>query len=233
MNDASNITNNITNNSNDTMDEMDTPETMTDTEVIQETNAEVLTKPDTTTDASGETPNRPRSKSGKKDKVEKMEKPVKTMKQVQSDIQDVRILKEASCLSLSGRSTLTYHVGCVGEAIQLRVFRNTGKGYFNREWIPFDTIKTVLTRTEQMTADSLRPIFLGKSVNSAGFLMAVLKSLGVIETSKKNQRCYSHRDSASFEEDTATLMQSSVSLVIPEAPAPAASKKGMLKAKKG
>lgn len=34
----------------------------------------------------------------------------------------VRIVKVCTCPSLSGRSELTYHIGCVGEAIQLRVY---------------------------------------------------------------------------------------------------------------
>lgn len=128
----------------------------------------------------------------------------------------VRILKVDHCPSLSGRSELTFHVGCIGEAIQLRVYQNSGKGYFNQEWIPLSGIKEVLTSREQLTAASLRPIFIGKSVNTAGFVLAVLKHLGLIEISKENRRSYSHTESVAFDTDTAQLIASGVSIDVPE-----------------
>lgn len=145
----------------------------------------------------------------------------------------VRIVKVDHCPSLSGRSELTFHVGCIGEAIQLRVYQNSGKGYFNQEWIPLSRIKEVLTSREQLTAASLRPIFIGKSVNTAGFVLAVLKHLGLIEISKENRRSYSHKESVAFDTETAQLIASGVSIDIPEqaeAKAPAG-KKGPVKRK--
>lgn len=139
----------------------------------------------------------------------------------------VRILKVDHCPSLSGRSELTFHVGCIGEAIQLRVYQNSGKGYFNQEWIPLSRIKEVLTSREQLTAASLRPIFIGKSVNTAGFVLAVLKHLGLIEISKENRRSYSHTESVAFDTETAQLIASGVSIDVPEeaqAKAPAGNK---------
>lgn len=140
---------------------------------------------------------------------------------------EVRILKVDHCPSLSGRSELTFHVGCIGEAIQLRVYQNSGKGYFNQEWIPLSRIKEVLTSREQLTAASLRPIFIGKSVNTAGFVLAVLKHLGLIEISKENRRSYSHTESVAFDTETAQLIASGVSIDVPEqaeAKAPAGNK---------
>lgn len=139
----------------------------------------------------------------------------------------VRILKVDHCPSLSGRSELTFHVGCIGEAIQLRVYQNSGKGYFNQEWIPLSGIKEVLTSREQLTAASLRPIFIGKSVNTAGFVLTVLKHLGLIEISKENRRSYSHTESVAFDTETAQLIASGVSIDVPEeaqAKAPAGNK---------
>lgn len=139
----------------------------------------------------------------------------------------VRILKVDHCPSLSGRSELTFHVGCIGEAIQLRVYQNSGKGYFNQEWIPLSRIKEVLTSREQLTAASLRPIFIGKSVNTAGFVLTVLKHLGLIEISKENRRSYSHTESVAFDTETAQLIASGVSIDVPEeaqAKAPAGNK---------
>ena len=48
----------------------------------------------------------------------------------------VRILKEATCPSLSNRSTITYQIGCnETNAILFRIHKNSGTGKFNREWV--------------------------------------------------------------------------------------------------
>ena len=46
----------------------------------------------------------------------------------------MRILKIASCSTNSGKTTLTYHIGCTTDKnIQLRVVANTGGGLFSPE----------------------------------------------------------------------------------------------------
>ena len=49
---------------------------------------------------------------------------------------EIRILKTATCPSLSRKSNLTFNVGCntVGE-IQFQVIANDGGGYFNDDWV--------------------------------------------------------------------------------------------------
>ncbi len=133
----------------------------------------------------------------------------------------VRILKEASCPSLTGRSTLTYHVGCIDNAVQLRIFRNTGSGYFSQEWIPFERITDALDSVAALTSSTLKPIFTGKSVNTAGFVMAVLKDVGLITPTTGNQRSYQATDDDSFINEVQALIASGVSLVIEEPKKPA------------
>lgn len=128
----------------------------------------------------------------------------------------VRIVKVNTCPSLSGRSELTYHMGCIGEAIQLRVYQNSGKGYFNQEWIPFINIMEVLDSQDPITAASLRSIFVGKSVNTAGFFLAVLKDLGLIELSKESRRSYTPRSVEAFQTEAAQLMASGISIEVAE-----------------
>lgn len=171
--------------------------------------------------------------------VEAQSKPAKTKKikserPAQPEATAVRILKVSTCPSLSGRSDLIYHVGCIDEAIQLRVYQNSGKGYFNQEWIAFDHIRDALNSQAEITAATLRPIFVGKSVNTAGFFLAVLKDLGLIEVSTQNRRCYRHTESEDFETEAAQLMASGVSIEVAEkanTPSPT-TKKGTLKLKK-
>ena len=59
----------------------------------------------------------------------------------------IRVLKIASCPSLSGRSSLTYHLGISPDSdIKLRVFANSGGGFFSREWISLKAIQQILEK---------------------------------------------------------------------------------------
>ena len=42
--------------------------------------------------------------------------------------EEIKVIKTASCQSLSGRSTLTYEIGCGASAVFLRLICNSGKG---------------------------------------------------------------------------------------------------------
>ena len=127
-----------------------------------------------------------------------------------------RTLKVDSCPSLTGKSTLTYHIGCNAESvILLRVNANTGGGYFSKEWISFGVIQQALEKqTKPFTSMLLKPLFNGKSSNTPAFLLAVLKHEGVIKDAKK--RGYECSDIAKFVAEIKQLMT--------EAPAKAAQK---------
>ena len=124
----------------------------------------------------------------------------------------IRILKIGSCLSLSGKSTLTYHLGCTtGAEIRIRIFANSGGGFFSQEWIPLNTIEEVLEKTlkvKAITSFALKPLFRGKSVNSTGFLLAILKCLGLVRPLKEKQRCYGAIDFGKLTAEVKTLMES-------------------------
>ena len=124
-----------------------------------------------------------------------------------------RVLKVNTCPSLSGRSTLTYQLGCNGESEPiLRVSANSGRGYFTKEWVPFADIEALLTADAPLTFSTLQPIFEGRSVNTGGFLMAVLKNLNVITPVADNPRVHQRGDVDSFLAEVQALMASDVSL---------------------
>lgn len=97
-------------------------------------------------------------------------------------IKDIRILKESTCPSLSDKSTLTYHIGSLGSAdIQFRIHSNSGNGFFSKEWVPLANLLELINETEKpFTWHVLHPLFRGKSVNTAGFLMAALMNEGLV-----------------------------------------------------
>ena len=138
----------------------------------------------------------------------------------------IRILKIASCPSLSGRSTLTFHVGCSrvvteGEAlsIQLRVFANSGGGFFSNEWIELSAIRQALDKVHDgiaVTAHVLSPLFVGKSANSQAFVFAALKHEGLVSVEKDTKGRYARADASNFLADVETLMASDVDLQVEE-----------------
>jgi len=144
-----------------------------------------------------------------------------------------RILKAASCPSLSARSMLTYNIGSDSKSdLFIRILENSSSGYFSDEWIAFSTIQALLGERKTVNALSFQSCFKGKSVNTAGFLMAVLKDLQLIQPTADNVRTYAGLPSDAFVAAMHALMDSSVDLSI-EAPSTPTQprKKGTLKLK--
>ena len=147
----------------------------------------------------------------------------------------LRILKIATCSSLSGRSTLTYHIG-VSEAsiaggntsntsslanseIQLRLFANTAKGYFCKDWVSMALTDLLLSEAKSFSSgDVQRLFFQGKSVNSGGFVLAALRHEGLIRTSEGSLRSYERLDPTAWQEEIAALIEAGVSLSEHQAP---------------
>jgi len=96
--------------------------------------------------------------------------------------QEMRTLKEGSCQSLSGRSTLTYMIGCTADnELYLCLTDNTGKGIFNKKPVEPSRIDSMLAaHPSPITSSSLRGLFEGRSSNNLGFIIAVLLAEGLL-----------------------------------------------------
>lgn len=96
----------------------------------------------------------------------------------------MRVLKINTCPSLSGRSQLTYHIGCDAEGdIHLRVVQNSGSGQFNADWVPLSMVDRLLSKhpaDKPLTSSVLSSVFRGKSSNSPAFLFAALKAESLV-----------------------------------------------------
>lgn len=102
-------------------------------------------------------------------------------------------LRTDQCLSLSGRSMLTYELGCDSkERLHLRVTHNTGKGHHNPSWVAYDAVEPLLMAATTLSASALAKLFAGTSVNTAGFVMAVLKHLGVLQVVTDKRHAYQY-----------------------------------------
>ena len=114
--------------------------------------------------------------------------------------QETRILKTGECPSLSGSSILTYQIGCNDDKdIYLCLTGNTGKGIFNKDWISLEEIDFLLAAEKgPITSGSLKELFDGKSSNSAGFVLAVILSEGLLKISSNNERRYERIDQKEY-----------------------------------
>jgi hypothetical protein len=108
---------------------------------------------------------------------------------------------EGSCGSVSGRSTLIYAIGRRESdgSLHLRLVRNSGGGMFCRDWASSHAIDAVVTDKEALTSQSLAELHPGKSINTWGFILAVLKDLGLVALSATNRRFHSHVPGTSCE----------------------------------
>ena len=79
----------------------------------------------------------------------------------------IRILKTGTCPNLSGSAKLGYHIGCTPDSsIQMRVYTNSGTGYFSKEWVSLDAVFKALDKCPKdkpLNAFWLVPMYVGKS----------------------------------------------------------------------
>jgi hypothetical protein len=90
----------------------------------------------------------------------------------------ISVVKTATCETLTRKSRLTYQVGALPDGeVYLRIHKNTGNGFFSREWISLSDIQKAIRKIpagKPVTAIVLGDLFQGRSVNSPGFLLAAL-----------------------------------------------------------
>jgi hypothetical protein len=117
-----------------------------------------------------------------------------------STVYPMRIIKEATCPTLSGKETLTYQIGSNAESeVYLMVTSNTGGGFFSIEWVSLKAAQALLEQASQpLTSYALRNLFKGKSANNPAFLMAALKHEGLVMAHPDKQRCYVCAEAATF-----------------------------------
>lgn len=130
-----------------------------------------------------------------------------------AEVEPMRILKIGSCPSLSGRSELTYHVGCdKTKAIHFRVWANTAAGMFSTTWVTMAEVSKLLSKPEKFTSVALQPLFEATSRNNAGFTLALLQGEGLIEKSDADSRAYQTANPAQFLARINALVASDVDL---------------------
>ena len=94
---------------------------------------------------------------------------------------DMKVLKTSTCKTLSGKSTLTYQLGCDPDnETHLRITKNSGGGFFSDEWVAVNEILRLLKERPEgspIMSHFISPLLRGKSANTSGFIMAMLTHL--------------------------------------------------------
>lgn len=124
-----------------------------------------------------------------------------------------RILKKAQCPTISGKSDLTYNIASDPQkAIYLRVASNSGGGFFSQEWVALKDIQQALLSGSPISAIRLMPLFRGQSVNTPGFLLAVLAAENLIRPLPGKQRVHELVEGSDFQARMDKLIASNANL---------------------
>jgi hypothetical protein len=142
----------------------------------------------------------------------------------------IRVLKIGTCSTLSGRSELTYHLGCNAESeIHFRVVQNSGNGQFNANWVSLGVIEKLLIQhpaDKPMTSRVLLPVFRSKSSNSPAFMFVSLKAEGLVMAGAEKDSGYLLGDIEGFKHAMAALIAAGADLgVATDAPSEPVKKK--------
>lgn len=125
----------------------------------------------------------------------------------------IRIVKIGTCNTLSGRSQLTYQVGCNADSeLHVRVVQNSGGGQFNADAIPLATIEKLLTAhpaDKPMTSRVMQPVFRSKSSNSPAFLFACLLAEGLVKAGAEKVSGYLLGEIEAFKQAMSVLIAAS------------------------
>ena len=104
----------------------------------------------------------------------------------------VTILQSDRCDSISEKSQLTFNIALnnKGQAM-IRIASNTGGGFWSKEYVPVNAIVNLIESVPEdksITSVHFFKLFIGKSQNTPGFLLAVLLKEGLLEPLGKKRQ---------------------------------------------
>jgi hypothetical protein len=113
----------------------------------------------------------------------------------------IEVVYQGECLSISGRSKLSFAIGRIADdkTLHLAITSNSGSGMWCEDWAPASAIQDVVLGEGELTAKSFHELHPGKSINTGGFVLAALKELGLIRANENNTRVHEHVPTTTFE----------------------------------
>ena len=120
----------------------------------------------------------------------------------EAELSPIQAIHTGECPSLSGQSTLTYAIGRHPEdqSLHLRIVANTGGGMFCEDWSSGEAIDALVQSSTVLISRSMCELHTGRSINTGGFVMAVLKQLGLVRVNAENSRHHELVPGTTFEQ---------------------------------
>jgi len=152
--------------------------------------------------------------------MNKQFEPSDAQQEGEQELPQIETIYTGECPSISGRSTLTFAIGRHPETgqLHLRIAGNSGSGMFTDSWIEGAAIDAIVRGSSELTSRSLFCLHPGKGVNTAGFVLAVLKALGYIRPNAENTRLHEQVPTETFDKVAMACIARSTGA--PEAPKP-------------
>lgn len=118
------------------------------------------------------------------------------------ELSPIEEIYTGECPSLSGQSTLTYAIGRHPEdhTLHLRLIANSGGGMFCDEWASGSAIDALVQSSTVLTSRSMCELHAGRSINTGGFVLSVLKHLGLVRVNTENSRHHEMVPGTTFEQ---------------------------------
>jgi hypothetical protein len=116
-----------------------------------------------------------------------------------------KVIVTASTTSLSSTCDLKYQLGLSDSGdLGARIHSSSGTGFYSHQWISLDEAWKCLTDWDHgpVTALALFPLWKYRSINTAGFILAMLVSLELLTPSEEKKR---HWDLVSEDQYQATV----------------------------
>lgn len=138
-----------------------------------------------------------------------------------ADEQEIIVCKIATCESLSGLSQLEYHVGYVSgttDSILIRIWKNSGGGKFNQDWVSLADIEKALSHIpldQPFNASAFQSVLIGKSINTHSFVAAACLSEGLIVRAANGARSYRRHNAEEWWQATQALISAGTNLEVP------------------
>ena len=123
-------------------------------------------------------------------------------KVTETELSPIQEIYTGECPSLSGQSTLTYAIGRHPEdqSLHLRIVANSGGGMFCDEWASGSAIDALVQSSTVLISRSMCELHAGRSINTGGFVLSVLKHLGLVRVNAENSRHHELVPGTTFEQ---------------------------------
>ena len=120
----------------------------------------------------------------------------------EAELSPIQPIHTGECPSLSGQSTLTYAIGRHPEdqSLHLRIVANSGGGMFCDEWASGSAIDALVQSSTVLISRSMCELHAGRSINTGGFVLSVLKHLGLVRVNAENSRHHEMVPGTTFEQ---------------------------------